>query len=74
MKGSRSMWIDRVFAEKQLKDVVYKKIKRKSPNKYFDHLWDHYQKQNISYDLFKNKMPYLFKSWFIGIGRSGFQM
>jgi hypothetical protein len=40
---NRRMWIDRVMAEKHLKDVVLKQRKVKPPNKYFDYLWERFK-------------------------------
>jgi hypothetical protein len=37
------MWIDRVMAQKHLKDVVLKQRIVKPPNKYFDYLWERFR-------------------------------
>ena len=55
------MWVDRIFAEKHLKDVMIKKSKIKRPNDYFDFLWERLSKENLTYLQMRDKLPFIFK-------------
>ena len=45
----RKMWIDRVIAEKHLRDVVLLERKAKPPNEYFGFIYKRFLQSGLSY-------------------------